>query len=113
MTTILFSTQASKSNKVEEKWTFSIISKNNPGYTCSTYSSMVAKVKPDIGSMSIGTQKNKILVDEPINLAVCVSNEKSPSTILAGVFYNNEALKQVITNDYVYILRCKFKKDIK
>lgn len=104
---IMFSIQnnlTNKPDKIEEKWILSYNSKNSGG----TGSITLTKSKMNLSSVSASSEKNQIVIDKPINLAV-IEEGNNVTGISEDIFSNtNSSVKGISKENSVYILRCKF-----
>lgn len=104
---IIVSTQWFKTDTREEKWCFSMTSYNGT----STGSTIVQKPKEASASAWSGIKSGKIIMGEEMILGVIA--EGKDSTAIPGYFFESKdkdtAMKELLKNDYVYIIKCKFK----
>lgn len=104
---ILFATQKILAKETDEIWSCAYFSSNGGG----SGSSVVTKPKATKASIWASCETNEIKVDKLINLAVIVEGDQVTTGISNKVFTDNKsALEELLKNDNVYILRCKFIK---
>ncbi|MBE6068492.1 MAG: hypothetical protein E7211_12490 [Clostridium lundense] len=109
---IIISNQKFKPDKPEEKWTVSIYSNGSGGK-----GSVIVNRNEEAKSWGWSSiVKESIVTDKEIVLAIIAGNqENNMRTFSVDNFNNsdekmkNETIKEILKNDYVYIIKCKFK----
>lgn len=109
---MIFSTQKVMGNKSEEKWTFSA-SSNNGGGKGSTN----IKVSESIRGLTWSSiQKSEIVTEKEIILAAIAGTEGNSMSSISIDEINvddevikNKVIERLLKNDYVYIIKCKFR----
>lgn len=101
---LMLSKQSSSVNKKEEKWIVSYNSKASGG----TGSTTVTKPKINLTSVSMPSERNKIVIDKVINLAV-IEEGDNVTGISEEIFNNtNSYIEKALKSNSIYVLRCKF-----
>jgi hypothetical protein len=109
---LIFSTQKFSANNFEDKWIFSILSEGSAG------KGSISTKTPD--KLQVQTWSNikesEIIIGNEIVLAVITGTERD---MVSGIsveelnvkdeIIKNQAIKELLQNDYVYILKCRFK----
>ncbi|MBM7869979.1 hypothetical protein JOC70_001449 [Clostridium pascui] len=109
---MIFSTQKFMGNKSEEKWTFST-SSNRSGGKGSTN----IKVSESIRGLTWASiQKSEIVTEKEMILAAIAGTEENGMSSISIDEINaddevikNKATERLLKNDYVYIIKCKFR----
>lgn len=101
---LMLSKQSSSANKKEEKWIVSYNSKASGG----TGSTTVTKPKINLTSVSMPSERNQIVIDKVINLAV-IEEGDNVTGVSEEIFNNtNSYIEKASKANGIYILRCKF-----
>lgn len=109
---LIFSTQKFSANNFDEKWTFSILSEGSAGK-----GSINTKTSDKIQAQTWSNIKeSEIIIGNEIVLAVIAGTERD---MVSGIsveelnvkdeIIKNQAIKELLQNDHVYILKCRFK----
>lgn len=109
---MIFSTQKVMGSKSEEKWTFST-SSNTGGGKGSTNIKFSQSIR---GLTWSSIQRSKIVTEKEIILAAIAGTEENSMSSISIDEINaddevikNKAIERLLKNDYVYIIKCKFK----
>lgn len=108
---IIFSTQRALTEDKKERWSFGITSTNGGGRG----STVIEKSKDVISSTWSSIEKKEIDIGKDMTLAVIAEAKENGITSISVNELNgekaikSEAMKNVLKNNYVYIIKCKFK----